>query len=298
MKPNKPKRTTTPPPGLLRVRPFPKKGVTSPETFHDLGPVVIPADQAAALGAHLPTNVLETDARKLLVALNGSGPRQEPPHTGTAFALDEALSRLRDHALAGDADAFANLGFILRNAVADFHEIARLNPALAAAWGERQNTIPALTGRNPGHAADLNTAFTLFNLGEKSPYRVNSEHRKAPSAITRSNALAAALCAHLNAHRFAVELMRPPVPPWAGLAAKLPELDASTAHLWTKAAFELLESSVENEAELLRLSDLGDVREHDTKKGTSSQREAIKARLRRAMSVIAAKKAPPSKKAL
>ena len=155
---------------LLAVRPFPKQALTSPETFHDLGPIITPSAQAKTPGANLPPQVLEADARKLLDALNGTGPRQQPPHSGTACTLDAAIARIHDHALEGDAAAFAALGFILRNAIADFHEIARRHPALAAGWGETQNTLPALTGRNPGHADDLNASFDLFRLGEKSPY--------------------------------------------------------------------------------------------------------------------------------
>ena len=284
-----------PPAALWPVRPFPKKAITSPETYHDLGPVVAPTDQAKAPGANLTPHVLASDARKLLNALTGSGPRQEPPHSGTVCALDEALARLRDHALEGDADAFAALGFILRNAVADFHEIARRRPALAAVWGERENTLPAMVGRNPGHAADLEAAFARFRLGEKSPYRVNSEKRKgcrAPNSNTPVNALAAGLCAHLNDHRpprFPICMMRPPIPPWARLASDLPELSLNTAEQWSKAAFELIASSCANEAEIVTFCGLGDVREDDVANGVSPQISAIKARLRRAVHDLAAK---------
>jgi hypothetical protein len=236
------KPTSAPPAdALLTFRPFPKAAINSPETFHDLGPVAPPSAQAKALGANLPSHVLEADARKLLDALNGSGPRQEPPHSGTACTLDAALARLRDYALFGDAAAFAALGFILRNAVADFHEIARRHPALAASWGETQNTLPALTGRNPGHAADLDAAFDRFRLGEKSPFRVNPpQGKKAPNINTAANVIAAGLCAHLDAHRRPVAMFRAPVPPWARLAAVLPDLDTATASAWVDAAWALL----------------------------------------------------------
>ena len=239
-KPAKPARTA-PPSALLAVRPFPKQAITSPETFHDLGEIVSPSAQAKTPGANLPPLTLEADARKLLDALNGTGPRQQPPHSGTACTLDAALARLRDHALEGDAAAFAALGFILRNAIADFHEIARRRPALAASWGETQNTLPALTGRNPGHAADLDAAFVLFHLGEASPYRVNPPHgKKAPNTNTAANVIAAGLCAHLDAHRRPVAMFRAPVPPWARLAAALTDLDTTTAAAWVEAAWALL----------------------------------------------------------
>lgn len=239
-KPARPSRTV-PDSARLAVRPFPKQALISPETFHDLGPIITPPAQATALGANLPPLTLEADARKLLDALNGSGPRQQPPHSGTACTLDAALARLRDHALEGDDAAFAALGFILRNAVADFHEIARRHPALAASWGETQNTLPALTGRNPGHAADLDAAFDLFRLGEKSPFRVNPpQGRKAPNTNTAANVIAAGLCAHLDTHRRPVAMFRAPVPPWARLAAVLPELDTATAAAWVDAAWALL----------------------------------------------------------
>lgn len=290
-KPARPSRTV-PDSARLAVRPFPKQALISPETFHNLGPIITPPAQATALGANLPPLTLEADARKLLDALNGSGPRQQPPHSGTACTLDAALARLRDHALEGDAAAFAALGFILRNAVADFHEIARRHPSLAAAWGETQNTLPALTGRNPGHAADLDAAFVLFHLGEKSPYRVNSENRKggrAPNAAAPVNALAAGLCAHLDTHRRPVAMFRAPVPPWARLAAVLPNLDTTTAEQWSEAALECLFSSTENAAEIARLCSLGKVRENETKRGVSPQISAIKTRLRRAIRDLALK---------
>lgn len=302
----KPRRAKTSPPpaktppaaALLPVLPFPRRGAqtmpgpTAPG-WHDLGPIRTPAEQAAAPGANLAPHVLEADAVKVLDALTGSGPRQAVPHSGTAYALEEGLARLRDHALAGDADAFAALGFVLRRAVADFHEIARRQPALAAAWGENQNTLPALTGKNPGHRSDLEAAFALFRLGEKSPYRVNPENRKggkAPDASNPVNALAAGLCEHLAAHRRPVATMRPPVPKWASLAADLPTLSRDTARQWSEAALKLLESTFENPAELVKYCSLGDIREaEDATESAAPQVSAIRARIRRGIRELSAK---------
>jgi hypothetical protein len=48
---------------------------------------------------------------------------------GVGAALD---ARLRDHANAGDPDAFVTLGNLLAEALADFHAVARKHPDLAA----------------------------------------------------------------------------------------------------------------------------------------------------------------------
>jgi hypothetical protein len=296
---------------LFTVRPFPKKAVTSPESFHDLGEILTPAQMAAKatplaiaeangeppdkVPASVSPRYIAKATGKAIAALVGSGPKQDEPHLDTALALAEGLARLRDHALAGDADAFARLGFILRNAVADFHEIAQRHPAIAAAWGKTQNTLPALVGRNPGHLSDLEKTFTRFNLGEASPYRVNSEPRKggrAPNASNSTNTLAAGLCEHLNAHRppaFLVRYCRPPVPDWVKLASTLHELSRETADQWADAAIKLLVSSFENDGELVRYCSLGDVREDETRKGVSPQISAINTRVRRAIHKIAKK---------
>lgn len=282
---------------ILNARPFPKKAVTSPESFHDLGEILTPEQMAAKVppGGRWEEMTLAAAAAKALAALVGSGPRQAFPHLDTYAALDEGLARLRDHALAGDASAFAWLGLILRHAVADFHEIASKHPATAAAWGKKQNTLPALVGRNPGHKSDLEGAFALFHLGEASPYRVNSEPRRggrAPNASTPANALAASLCEHLNAHRppsFVVRDCRPPVPGWVKLASTLDELSSKTAGKWAEAAVELLRSNFENDAELVKFCGLGDVREPETTNGVSPQISAIKTRLLRAIRGLAAK---------
>jgi len=110
--------------------------------------------------------------------------------------------------------------------------------------------LPALTGRNPGHAADLHAAFNLFRLGEKSPYRVNPpQGKKAPHTSTPANVIAAGLCAHLDAHRRPVAMFRAPVPPWARLAAVLLDLDTTTASAWVDAAWALLLESTDGHPE-------------------------------------------------
>jgi hypothetical protein len=73
------------------------------------------------------------------------------------------------------------------------------------------------------------------------------------------------------------------------LASTLPELSRETAAKWAEAAFEMLKSSFENDAELVKYCDLGDVREDETREGVSPQISAIKARLRRAIHELAKK---------
>ena len=284
-----------PVPALFTARPFPKKAITSPE--YDFGPILTPEQMAEKVppGGRWKEMTLDALAAKALAALVGSGPKQDRPHLNTTLVLVEGLDRLRDHALNADAAAFAYFGSILRKAVADFHEIARRHPAIAAAWGETQNTLPALVGRNPAHSSDLEKAFALFQLGEASPYRVNSEKRKggrAPNANNPTNSLAAGLCEHLNAHRpprFLIQYSSPPIPSWVKLASTLPELSRKTAAQWADAAIELLTFSFENDAELVDYCNLGDVREEETGKGVSPQISAIKSRLRRAIRDLAAK---------
>jgi hypothetical protein len=289
-KPTTPAAPPLPDFALRPARPFPKKAIEDPVAFHDLGPVVSPADQARAKHADEPPDNITPGVCQSLAALTGSGPRQTPPHSDTAIILGEAIDRLRDHALDGDTDAFLWLGNTLNRAVADFQEVARRHPAIAAAWGAKQNTIPANVGRNPGHAADLETAFARFDLGSKSPYRVNPESRRGGHTFdtnTPANALAAGLCEHLANHRARARLLRPPVPRWAQLAAVLPELTAATARVWKRAAWELLLSSVENERELVRLCPLGDVRAMEVESSVSPQISAIKNRLYRAIQTLA-----------
>lgn len=290
----------TPPPlpdfALIPARPFPKEAIKDPVRCYSLGLIVPPAEQARAKHADAPTHRISPPARQALAALTGSGPRQTPPHSDTAELLGEALARLRDHARDGDADAFATLGQLLREAVADFHVVAQQRPVLAAAWGRNQNSLPANAGRNTAHTDDLETALNLFTLGEASPYRVNPIKKrggKAPDFNTDVNALAALLCRHLADHRALAGLLRPPVPKWARLAANLPELNHRTADVWNSAAWELLASSVENERELAAICLLGKVRAADTKgNGVGPQIASIQTRLLRAFETIAAKKPP------
>ncbi len=277
----------------IPVRPFPKRAVTEPGVFHNLGPVVTPAEQAKAKHADAPPHEVAAAARQAMDALAGSGPSQTPAHSDTALALETALARLRDHAIEGDAAAFAWLGYVLRNAVADFHEVARRNPDVAAAWGETQNTLPVLAGRNKGHAREAESLFTLFRLGGKSPYRVNPEARAgghAPDAANAVNALAAGLCQHLAVHRLPVAAMRAPVPAWARLASRLPELSRETADAWADAAKELLKSSFSNDADLVAHCELGDSREFESEgDGVGKQVAEIHRRIRRAIHSLAAK---------
>ena len=281
---------------LIPARPFPKEAIENPVTFYDLGRVVTPAEQARAKHADAPPPLIAPAVRQALESLTGSGPRQLPPHSHTGQLLGEALARLRDHANAGDAAAFVTLGNLLAEALADFHEIARSHPDLAAKWGARQATLPAITGKNPAAVADLEQAFELFKTGTASPYRINPEARKGghpPDVRTPANALAGLLCQHLNHHRAIASLLRPPVPKWASLAATLPELSVADAHAWNSAAWELLLSSVENEAELVKLCKLGKVREDPEADGVGPEVAAIRARLGRAFRTLAARAARP-----
>jgi len=306
MKPARPAKPSAPgaPPqpapfpevALIPARPFPKEALKNPVRFYDLGRVVTPAEQARAKHADAPPHLIAPAVRQALESLTGSGPRQIPAHSDTGQLLAEAIARLRDHANAGDAVAFATLGNLLAEAVADFHEVARKHPDLAAKWGARQATLPAITGKNPAAVADLEQAFELFKTGTASPYRINPEARKGghpPDVNTPANALAGLLNQHLNHHRAIASHLRPPVPEWASLAATLPELSSATAYLWNRAAWELLLSSVENEAELVKLCKLGDVREDPEADGVGPQVAAIRARLRRAFRTLAAKPARP-----
>jgi len=289
---------------LFNARPFPKKAVTSPESFHDLGEILTPEQMAAKATPQaiaeangeptdkVPASVSPRDinraARKALDALVGCGPKQNLPHFDTALALAEGLARLRDFALAGDAAAMRALGFVLSQAVADLGEMARKKPEVVREWSRKRNVVPVLTGKNKGHRTQLAADLDAFGVGEATPYRVNLERRKGNpgfSVSTPANALAGLLALHLAAHRppgFDVRSCRPPVPDWVELASTLPELSRETAAKWAKAAFQMLKSSFENDAELVKYCDLGDVREDETTNGVSPQISAIKTRLRRA----------------
>ncbi len=296
---------------LFNARPFPKKAVTSPESFHDLGEILTPEQMAAKATPQaiaeangeptdkVPASVSPHDinraARKALDALVGCGPKQNVPHFDTALALAEGLARLRDFALAGDAAAMRALGFVLSQAVADLGEIARKKPEVVREWSRKQNVVPVLTGKNKGHRTQLAADLDAFGVGEATPYRVNLERRKGNpgfSVSTPANALAAGLCEHLNAHRppgFLFRYCPSAVPDWVKLASTLPELSRETADQWADAAIKLLASSFENNVELVKYCSLGDVREDETREGVSPQISAIKARLRRAIHELAKK---------
>lgn len=280
---------------LLPVRPFPKRAVTSPETFHDIGTVTTPTEQAKAAPAAASPEQIEAAARQALRALAGTGPRQTPPHAGTALALGEALALLRDHALSGDAAAFNWLGYVLWNATADFHEVARRHPEAAAAWGEKQGFLPMLVPRKIARPSKKTTAlhteleatFDLFRLGEKCPVRVNPDGGRNPGAETPVNVLAAGLCRHLADHRAAFPILRPPIPRWARLAAELPELDRDHARAWGEAAWELLRASFAHDHELVTFCGLGKPRESESESGAGAQVSEIRRRLLRAIETIA-----------
>jgi len=281
----------TKPAGLVLVQEFPLKAIGKIGAWHDLGKVISAAEQAKAPGAALPPHILARDATKLLSALNGSGPRQDPPHFQTSEVLSEAFARLIDHAVGGDADAFNSLARLTFHVVADLHEVARRHPDLAARWGEQHAVIPVLMGRNPGHTEDLADALSLFAVGEESPFRINSgkgKGRRAPSTRTNANAIAAALCQHLAAYRISPRLMSPPIPAWARLAAGLPDLSAESVEQWWTAAEACLRSSLGGEP-LSTWSELGDHREpEDGVNGSIAAQEAgAWARLRRGFKQIA-----------
>ena len=296
-KPTTPAAPPLPNFALIPARPFPKNAVTSPEGFHELGPVVAPSNQARANHADSPPHQIAAAASQALAALTGSGPRQTQPHSDTAIVLGEALDRLRDHALDGDTDAFHWLAHTLHKGVADFHEVARRNPANAAAWGERQALLPVLVPRKIAASAKKTTAlhlelaktFDLFQLGEKCPLRVNPKSgARALGAGTPVNVLAAGLLRHLADHRALAGLLRPPVPRWAQLAAVLPDSDCETAAAdWGEAAWELLRSTFENDKELVNYCDLGEARKNDTKgEGVGAQISEIRRRLLRAVNTL------------
>jgi hypothetical protein len=291
MNPRKRQPKPTKPAGLVLVQEFPLKAIGKIGEWHDLGKVIPAAEQAKAPGVALPPHILARDATKLLSALNGSGPRQDLPHFQTSEVLSEALARLRDHAVGGDADAFNSLARLTFHVVADLHEVARRHPGLAARWGKQQAVIPVLMGRNPGHTEDLADALSLFAVGEGSPFRVNSgkgKGRRAPSTRTNANAIAAALYQHLAAYRISPRLMNPPIPTWARHAAGLPDLSAESVEQWWTAAEACLKSSLGGEP-LSKWSELGDHREpEDGVNGSTAAQEAgAWARLRRGFKQIA-----------
>jgi len=237
------KKHTLPDVALLPVAPFPLAAINAKDYPHDLGQVQTPEEMAR----HVPPGgrwkeITITDAAdKALAALIGSGPVQTPPHFNTAMHLHEGLARLRDYALAGDADAMKWLGYVLSHAVADLGEMARRHPEIVRTWSRKQNAVPVLTGRNKGHRDELAADLAAFAVGEGSPYRINPMGKKVPDISTPANRLAGMLCAHLNQYRDPVEIMRPPVPTWARMASTLPELSARGAWTqWADAAWECL----------------------------------------------------------
>jgi len=210
---------------------------------HDLGEVQTPAEMAQHTppGGQWEKFTLSAAADKALAALIGSGPNQTPPHASTAITLREGLARLRDYALAGDADAMRWLGFVLSEAVADLGEMARRKPEIVCAWSRKRNVVPVLAGKNKGHREQLARDLDAFAVGELSPYRVNPPRgKKVPDVSTPANALAGDLCQHLAVHRFSVSIMKRPVPKWAHKASALPELSKNTWEKWAEAAWECI----------------------------------------------------------
>ncbi len=248
--------------------------------LHDLGEVINPENQAKVRGAKTNPWRIAACADKALAALAGSGPRQEPPHFLTLGTLQGGLARLRDHANAGDVDAFNLLGYLVEQVVADFTEVARRRPALAGQWGANRSVVPVLTGRNKGHCEELAETFARFRVGEKSPWRVNPENKQGGhtfSARTQATRVAARLCQHLDLYRGQdLGLYRLPIPIWARMASKLPELKKEHARQWHQAAWELLLTTTKEEPETW--FDFGDAREKESE-GVGAQRSGIKSRL-------------------
>ncbi|MCC6414603.1 MAG: hypothetical protein IT582_01665 [Opitutaceae bacterium] len=246
---------------VFPARPFPLAAIVNPgDAPHDLGPTQSPADMARADppgGAWREMSLADATA-KAFAALVGSGPQQTPPHFATGEHLRDALARLRDHALTGDAAALQEYAFTVTQAVADLAEMARRHPDLVRPWSRAQNTVPVLTGRNLGHRRELDATLAAFAVGEASPYRVNPAGKRARDVSTPANALAGALCAHLAAHRVNLAIMRPPVPAWARLASALPDFSAKTWRKWEAAAWAcLLDATNQHPEALPALAALG-----------------------------------------
>ena len=294
---------------LFNARPFPKKAVTSPESFHDLGEILTPVQMAAKATPQaiaeangeptdkVPASVSPRDinraARKALDALVGCGPKQNVPHFDTALALAEGLARLRDFALAGDAAAMRALGFVLSQAVADLGEMARKKPEVVREWSRKRNVVPVLTGKNAAQTGTKKDVGQLrrdledFDVGALSPYKINPAPKVGGgtfNAATPVDALAGLLVHHLGNYRYSTLLMAHPVPKWAQLAADLTELTKANATQWREAAWECLMSATGSQPE--KHTDLGKGRASE---GPGAEREMIKKSLLDAIKRMARK---------
>jgi len=288
------KRTEWPDFACLPVKPFPIQAIAKPgDAPHDLGTIQTPEEMAKSVppGGRWKEMTVDDAAAKALAALAGSGPAQTPPHFNTAMHLNEGLARLRDHVLAGDADAMKWLGFVLSHAVADLSELARRRPEIVRTWSRGQNVVPVLTGKNAaqtGSKSDigqLRRDLDAFAVGEASPYKINPEAKRGGgtfNAATPVNALAGELLAHLDRHRFSVDIMKSPVPNWARMASVLPELTKASASKWTEAAWECLMSATGSQPE--KFSNLGEARASE---GPGAEREKLQQSLREAIARMA-----------
>ncbi len=209
---------------------------------HNLGNVTSPDEQAKALHADAPPHKIESAARQALAALAGSGPRQTPPHSGTAVFLAEGFRLLRDHAVAGDGDAFKCLGDILHEAIADFHEVARRRPTLAAGWGRKRALVPVLAGHNIAHKDAVEAALNLFKVGEAGPPLISKRRGKQKSTTNGAVALAALIRQKLEPWRGAPSEL--PIADWQRKAGDLPPLNSyAAASKWAAVGFQLLKDS-------------------------------------------------------
>jgi hypothetical protein len=281
----------------MEFRPLDKRAFTTPEAFHELVEVIPPEEQAKRFPveeADLPG--LSEAARLLAERLVANGPRQhggELPHFETFTLLQITLRRLRDHALAGDGDAFNLLGYLLEESIRDFHEVARKQPEIAKKWGRTRVAMPVIFGRTESHGKEAAEILDLFELGKKAKIRAcPSKKRGGRSVDIRSpiTSLAAGLIKHLELHRWKKSLERwiePPIPGWVRLAWELPDFNKTNVEAWIKAALELVDASFEHDEELVKYCPLGDVRGGETTTGTASQKASIRARIRRAIKTLA-----------
>ena len=225
---------------------------------HDLGEILTPEQMAAKVPLAPTPADINRAARKALDALVGCGPKQTVPHLDTALLLAEGLARLRNFAIAGDAAAMRLLGSVLSQAVADLAELARRHPEIVREWSRKQNVVPVLTGKNAAQTGtkkdlgQLRRDLDAFDVGALSPYNINPAPKRGGgtfNATTRVNTVAGGLIHHLGNHRYSTLLMARPVPPWAEMAAVLPELTKATATQWAKAAWECLKSATGSQPE-------------------------------------------------
>ncbi|MCX6939984.1 MAG: hypothetical protein NTX09_04460 [Verrucomicrobia bacterium] len=279
----------------IAVRPFPIHLFNAAfDAAHDLGEILTPEQMAAKVPLAPTPADINRAARKALDALIGCGPKQTVPHLDTALLLAEGLARLRDFALAGDLDAMRALGDVLSQAVADLAELARKKPEVVREWSRTQNVVPVLTGKNAAQTGtkkspvgQLRRDLDDFDVGALSPYKINPAPKVGGgtfNAATPVNALAGHLIHYLGKHRYPTLLMAHPVPPWAQLAADLPELTKAHATQWREAAWECLMSATGSQPE--KLIALGKGRASE---GRAAEREMIKKSLLAAIKRIARK---------